>query len=317
MDKLQITDDLTLSKIILGCCNFGTSVTKEDAFNLMDFYMENGGDTFDTARAYCGWIKGGEFASEQTLGDWIYSRNCRKNIKIITKGGHPSFDGSEPSKRLSYDCINYDMEISLKLLKTDYADLYFLHRDDEDRSVQEIVDTLDELVLDGRTKAVGVSNWKLSRILEANKYAAETGKTKICSSQIQWSYAYCTPETFNDSSLICMDKDSYKEYLTAKIPVLAYTSQAGGVFSMGYKRDLIDIQDKHKKYYCKENVERYNRLLDLCEKTGVSPTNGVISYIIDNKLPACAIVGCSHIDQLKESMLLNGNGFSKEQIENF
>lgn len=315
MNKLQLANGISLSKIILGTADFGTGISEEASFRLMDMYLSGGGNTFDTARAYCGWIKGSEFASESTLGKWIKQRGNREDVVVITKGAHPPFDGSEPYNRLSADCINHDIEVSLDTLQMDYVDLYFLHRDDENRPVSEIIDTLNKLIQSGKIKAIGASNWKLSRIIEANEYARKTGQTGFSASQIQWSYAKCTPATFGDNSLICMDDKSYKDYLAAKIPILAYSSQAGGVFSMGYKPDLSDILPKHTKYLSDENKARYTKLVELCEDKNYSCGDVCLSYICDNILPACAIAGCSTEKQLNAILNSQNLHLCEKEIE--
>jgi len=314
MNNLKLNNDLELSEIILGGAFFGTNITKENSFEIMDYYFKNGGNTIDTARAYCGWIEGGEYASEETIGEWVKARNYRDNIKIITKGAHPSF--TTYRNRLSEEDIRYDMDISLKTLQMDFVDLYLLHRDDETIPVSDIIDALHRLVLEGKTKAIGVSNWKFERIIEANEYAKKSGKTSLCISEIQWSLAQCFPQTFNDESMLCMNDDIYKKYLDIGLPIIAYTSQAGGVFSCGYNKDLSDIADKHKKYLSNENIKRYNNLLHLCEEKNYKPSSVAIQYITDNKLPACAIIGCSSVEQLNDSLCATRNKLSYEELDN-
>ena len=316
MNNLKLKDGLELSKIILGSVSFGTQITKENSFEIMDYYFENGGNTIDTARAYCGWIKGGEYASEETIGEWVKSRDNRDKIKIITKGAHPSFNEEIQRKRLSEGDIRYDMNTSLNTLKMDYVDLYLLHRDDEDVPVSTIMDTLHQLVLEGKTKSIGVSNWKLKRITEANDYAKKSGKTPLCVSEIQWSLAQCFPKTLNDQSILCMNDLIYKRYLENEFPVIAFTSQAGGVFSNGYQEDLVDIAGKHKKYLTSENKRRYNKLLQLCEEKNYKPSSVAIQYITDNRLPASAIIGCSSVEQLKDSMCATIGKLSLDEIDN-
>jgi len=315
MNNLKLNNDLELSEIILGGTFFGTNITKEHSFDIMDYYFKNGGNTIDTARSYCGWIEGGEYASEETIGEWVKARNNRDKIKIITKGAHPSFTAQTNLNRVSEEDIRYDMDTSLKTLQMDYVDLYLLHRDDETIPVCEIMDILHRLVIEGKTKAIGVSNWKLKRILEANEYAKTAGKTPLCISEIQWSLAKCFPKTFNDNSMLCMNDIIYKRYLEIGFPVIAYTSQASGVFSCGYEKDLADIADKHTKYLSKENIKRYNKLLQFCEDKNYKPSSVAIQYITDNKLPACAIVGCTSVEQLRDSLCASKNKLSYEEID--
>ena len=122
-------------------------------------------------------------------------------------------------------------------------------------------------------------------------------------SEIQWSYAVCTPETIGDKTLICMTDDEYEKYKAADIPVLAFTSQAYGMFSKGYKGDLSDLSEKHARFYSKENVKRYQKLLKICKETGCTPTDVALKYIIENQdINGYAIVGCSDKEQLLESL---------------
>lgn len=315
MKELFLTEELSVSKIVLGTAFFGTYQTVEESFELMDYYVSQGGNTLDTARAYCGWIEGCEYKSEETIGKWLKERNNRDKIKIITKGGHPSFHSETSRSRLKEEDIRYDIELSLKLLMVDYVDLYLLHRDDESIPVGQIMDILHQLVLEGKTKAIGVSNWSVDRIKEANEYAMEHHITPICVSEIQWSLAECFPKTFHDDTLICMDKETYHQYQELGIKVLAYSSQAGGVFSSGYGRDLEGIQGKHQKYLSDENRRRYHNLLTLCEEKNYKASSVALEYIIDNPLDASAIIGCSSLEQLKLSIEAKEHQLSVEEIE--
>lgn len=290
------------SKIILGGVPFGTVLSEEESFQVMDYYRAQGGNVIDTARVYCDWLENGHGASEMMVGRWLKDRGCREEFIIETKGGHPPLVNMEQSRMTKEDIV-FDVEESLKALQIDYIDLFFLHRDDERVSVQVIVDILDELVTSGKIRMIGASNWRVERIIEANAYAMANGKTPFIASQIQWSYAKATAkETFNDPTVLCMDDQQYQLYLETHIPVLAYTALANGVFSSGYKSDLTDIAPKHKKYYNEENVRRYQELLKLCEDKDITPTKAALEYIIDNQLDSFAIVGCSKLEQLQDTL---------------
>ncbi len=290
-----------LSKLILGTVPFGSVMSKEDSFAAMDLYTKSGGNVIDTARVYSSWLPGGKDASEKCVGEWLKERNNRREIVLITKGGHPPFDHLHNS-RLSPDEIRSDFSESLRFLQTEDVDIYFLHRDDESLPVSVIMDTLHEFVTDKKVKMLGASNWKLARILEANEYAKTNDKTPFCVSEIQWSYVYCTSETLMDDTLVCMDDQEYAGYLKARIPVFAYSSQGHGIFSRGYKADLSDIEEKNRAFYCGENIRRYQSLLDRCEKENKTPSDIVLNYIMENELNAFAIVGCSRLSQLQDSL---------------
>ncbi|HEY5586246.1 MAG TPA: aldo/keto reductase, partial [Ruminiclostridium sp.] len=158
MKYFEISDShqktMKISKIIMGGVPFGTVVSKELSFKMMDKFAQQGGNTIDTARVYCEWIEGGKYASEQTIGEWVKASNNRKDIIIITKGGHHRLSNPNVS-RLSREDIFEDLEISLNTLKMDYVDIYMLHRDDTKRPVSDIMDTLHSLVEQRKARAIG------------------------------------------------------------------------------------------------------------------------------------------------------------------
>ncbi|MDF2984606.1 MAG: putative aldo/keto reductase [Eubacterium sp.] len=303
---------IRMSRIILGGVPFGTTLDNKQSFEMMDRYLEAKGNTIDTARVYCDWLENGHSASERTIGEWIRARNNRKEVILVTKGGHPGKDGVT---RLSANEIISDMETSLKTLQTDYADLYLLHRDDANIPVDGIMDTLHTLVLQGKARAVGVSNWSCERIKQANEYAEKNNKTKLVISQIQWSLAECFPKNFNDETLVCMNDREYEQYLEMGMPVMAFSSQANGLFSKADDKGLVNVSEKLQKFLTLENINRYNNLTKLCQKKGYSKTAVALNYIMDNKLNGSAIIGCTNIAQLQNCLEAADITLTEEEIQ--
>jgi len=318
MKYFEISDahqkPMKISKIILGGVPFGTVLNKDQSFQMMDRFVEQEGNTIDTARVYCEWLEGGKYASEQTIGEWVKARNNRKDIILITKGGHHRLSSPNVS-RLSKEEIFEDIDISLRTLQMDYVDIYMLHRDDILRPVSDIMDTLHILVEQGKTRAIGVSNWSAKRILEANQYAKQNRKTPLCVSEIQWSLAECFPKTFGDQTLICMNPNEYQQYMEIGIPVIAYSSQANGIFTKAGDEGLEYVNDKLQKFVTPENIKRYNNLQHFCKQTGYGKTAVSLSYIIDNKLNAAAIIGCSNIEQLEDSLSATKITLNQQEID--
>lgn len=291
-----------LSKVIFGSCYFGTNISREESFRLMDLYYKLGGRTIDTARSYASWLPNGEQASEKTIGEWIKRNNNRGELTIITKGGHPPFDNMN-KPRLSAECLTKDLHESLEALGTDYVDVYLIHRDHEDVPVEEIMDTLHSFVKQGLVRAVGASNWSISRILKANSYAIKNGKTPFSVSQIQWSLAYCTPESWGDDTLKCMNKAEYNGYIENNIPVMAFSPQAKGFFSKYIEQGMQGLNQKIIKRFVNEtNLKRADRVKQLSERTGYSPAAIAIAFITSNPLEGFAVVGCSNCEQLADTI---------------
>lgn len=302
MDLKTHDDCMKISKIVIGTDYFGTSVSKNTAFKLLDIFVEAGGNCVDTARVYAEWIPGGKGASEKLIGEWLKSRGNRNKVVISTKGGHPPI-GNMEFGRLSRECIEADLDDSLMELGVDYIDLYWLHRDDLSRPIEDIMDSLDKIVKEGKVRAVGCSNWTVERIEQANAYATAKGTVSLCTSQIQWSLASSTPEAHQDPTIVCMDDKMYDWYLLHSFPVMAYSAQAKGFFSRAAVSGLDSINQKALNRFCTpENIERLERVKEYAFKNNLNPTAVALGYITCNKLPAIAIVGCKTEEQLKDTL---------------
>ena len=291
-----------VSRLVLGSSVFGGTTPEDTAFQLMDRYFERGGNAIDTARVYCEWLPGGYGASERTVGKWIRSRGVRHEVFLITKGGHPRFNSMHTS-RLSPEDIEGDMAKSLDALGLDYVDLYYLHRDDEQLPVSGIMETMDGLVRAGRTLAIGGSNWRAARLKEANDWAAAHGKAAFTASEVRWSYADFTG-VGGDDTLVTMDEAELAAYERMDLAVMAYSSQAGGVFSRGYRPDLSDASPKHTAFATPENIRRYGALLARCaNEPGMTPSRVVLEHVTKHpRLNGFALVGASSLQQLEASL---------------
>lgn len=295
-------DVFRVSKIVLGTDHFGTTVSEEDAFRLMDIFQDAGGNCIDTARVYGSWIPGGDGASESTVGKWMKSRKNRNSVILSTKGGHPDLDNMSKG-RLSKKEIESDLDESLKVLGTDYIDIYWLHRDDMSRPVDDIMETLHAFISKGKIRAIGCSNWKAGRIEEANRAAAVDGTDAFCASQIQWSLAATTPELLGDPTLVCMDGSEYAWYLDNSFPVFAYSSQAKGFFSKAAVMGAESLSGKASaRFALPENFERLDRVTEYANRSGLTPTAVALAYITCNEVPAVAIVGCKKEEHLLDTL---------------
>ena len=293
---------MNVSKIVLGTDYFGTTVSKDTAFQMMDSFIEAGGNCIDTARVYAQWLPGGKGASEKVIGEWLKSRGIRDKVIISTKGGHPPL-GKMDQGRLSRECIESDLDESLKALQTDYIDIYWLHRDDIKRPVEDIMETLHHIVKQGKVRAVGCSNWKVERIEEANNYALSNGCTPFVSSQIQWSLASSTPEMHDDPTVVCMDEHEYSWYLKHDMSVMAFSAQAKGFFSVGILKGLYKISQKAAaRFGTEENIRRLERVKKYAQEHQLTPAAVVLGYLLCNQLKTMAIVGCKTMEQLNDSL---------------
>ena len=155
---------------------------------LMDHYIEAGGNVIDTAESYARWLPGGEYQSEKVIGEWLRERRTRDQIVLSTKGAHPKLESMDVP-RLSKAEIQADLDSSLQRLGVEHIDLYWLHRDSPGYPVEEILESLDTFRKAGKIKYAGFSNWTQSRAEEARLAAERLGVQGFVASQNMWSLA--------------------------------------------------------------------------------------------------------------------------------
>lgn len=307
---------IEMSKIVKGADYFGTAISEDTAFALLDRYFELGGNTIDTARIYGksdSSIVGSPAYSEGVVGRWLLSRGMRSRTVLVTKGAHPDRNCMTKS-RICKQVVDQDLATSLSELKTDFVDVYFLHRDNPDMPVGEIMDMLDEHVKAGEIRALGASNWSVQRIDEANQWALSHGKTPFSISQIQWGLAFTSGESWNDPTLMVMNAAEYDGYMKNKIPVMAFASQGGGYYSN--KLAGLPLKDKVlRRYENPKNLARLPMIRQISEETGCSPAAVCMAFLTSNPVQSAAIIGCSTVAQLEDSMSCSDLTLTPEQID--
>jgi aryl-alcohol dehydrogenase-like predicted oxidoreductase len=256
----------------------------------LDYWVQSGGNGIDTARVYSDWIPGEKHRSERIVGDWLRAAGAREQIVLATKAGHPVFDGNW-RVRLSPSELREDLEGSLETLGTDYIDLWFLHRDDEKISVEEIIDSCDSFVRDGRVKALGAANWTASRIRKANDYASRTGKAGFVATQLFWNLGSRHYRGL-EPTLRSMDDDAEQLHEAAKLVAMPYSSQAGGFFSNWLEGDAaLRLKAEGSGYATKPNFEIATVAGDIARRHGVPVSAVVLAFLRSHAFPVIPIVG--------------------------
>lgn len=289
--------------IALGTMDFGGKIPEGQAREFMDAYAGIGGNCIDTARLYGDFAAKIQGGSEQVIGRWMEDRKNRSSIILGTKGGHP-----DPSTmhigRLSRDEILSDMQRSLDNLRCDCVDIYWLHRDDESRPVQEILESLTELTERGMTRFVGVSNWKTRRILEANACAKEHGLVQLYANQPQFSLA--KQMVVEDPTLCQMDAEMHAMHVQQNIPCMPFSSQAKGYLSkLAQGGEAILPEKAKRRYHFPENIAVFERTQALSRETGLSVSALALAWLTSQPFPCIPIAGGSrmeHFEALKEAL---------------
>ena len=282
--------DMNLSNVIIGTEGYGERIDKKTSFELMDFYMSQGGNVIDTARLYC------QGKSEEVVGEFIKGK--RDKLYISTKCAHPLTLSDLSHIRLSREEIESDVEQSLKALDIDYIDILWLHRDDEEKPVGPIIDTLNILQKAGKIRYFGASNWSYDRIKEANKYAEESGQNGFCASQALYNLATRNGEW--DFKLAYIDNDKEK-YDNDSIPVFAFSSQAKGFFE---KYAVNQLSDQAKdRYLNEESVKMFSIIKERAEKENSTISSVALKMLQEkSNFDVFPIIGPSRLSQLKDTL---------------
>jgi aryl-alcohol dehydrogenase-like predicted oxidoreductase len=293
---------LKVSQLSLGCDYYGLERPESEAFRIMDTYYELGGRFFDTAHVYGQEKVGAVSHSEQTVGKWIAANGLEGKVVVSDKGAHPDRNNMLVS-RISEKNIRDELFSSLEALKMNQVDIWFLHRDNPDMPVGEIVDMVSELVDQGYIKHLGVSNWKVERISKALAYAKEHNKHPFEISQVQWSLAISTAESWDDPTIVCMDEKEESWYKETQFPVMVYSPQARGLFSKVIEQGVDYISDKvGRRFLLDENLGRIERCKILCEDKNMNAAGVCLSYLTSAPFPVMPIIGCSNPQQVKDSI---------------
>ncbi|KAF2861570.1 aryl-alcohol dehydrogenase [Piedraia hortae CBS 480.64] len=165
---------------------FMGSMSKEQSFKLLDAFYDAGGNFIDTANNYQ------NEQSETWIGEWMKERDNRDYMVIATKFTTPYKTGSGKAQAVNF-CGNHKRSLhmslrdSLKKLQTDWIDILYVHWWDWSTSVEEMMDSLDEVVKQGKVLYLGISDTPAYIVSMANTYAKAHGKTPFAVYQGRWN----------------------------------------------------------------------------------------------------------------------------------
>ena len=170
-------------KLCFGGNVFGWTLDRDQSFAILDSFYEAGGRMIDSAEGYSAWIPGNQGGESETIiGAWMESRGVRQDMLIATKTGM----GGTPYA-LKPEKVAAAFEGSLERLRTDYVDLYYVHRDDKTTPLDEVVAGYDALIRSGRARELGASNYTVERLAEVTTLADAMGATPFTVLQPQFN----------------------------------------------------------------------------------------------------------------------------------
>lgn len=318
--------EMAISKIVLGSSSLHKvwqALGEEGTFRYIDRFRLLGGNTIDTGRTYGGEMDQISFGlCESIISRYMKSRHCENDLHIITKGGFPDLDTRDLSMirfRMTREAVLGDFYTSYDRLQKGPIDIYMLHRDAPKKPVSYMMDILDEIAQTGLAKVIGVSNWSLERILEGNAYARSKGQVEIAVSEIMWSYAYTDVIARNDKTLSIMSDDLYRQYLANPMPIISFSSQARGLFSLLYQGTYTwdEVTQKNPWYAFEENRKRWLKVKTYCDQTGISPAAVILAYLTSNPVECAPIIGCMTEKEIEDSLSATDLTLTQDEINWF
>jgi len=294
---------LKVSVVGLGCNNFGGRIDLEASRKVVDKALDLGITLFDTADVY-----GNKGGSETILGELLGER--RKDIVLATKFCMP-MDDAGLLQGASRRYIMTAVEASLKRLKTDYIDLYQVHRPDPRTPIAETLRTLDDLVRQGKVRYIGCSNYAAWQMVEAAWTSRDLGLESFISCQDEYSL---------------LARDLERELLPAMQAygqgMLPYFPLAGGFLTGKYKRNapmpekarLSYVQNLADRYITDANWKTVEQLSDFAEARGKSMLELAFSWLANRPTVASVIAGATRPEQVEQNVAAAGWALSAEDM---
>jgi len=277
--------------IILGGNVFGWTVSRDDAFTLLDAYLDRGGRAIDTADSYSAWApgnRGGE--SEEILGAWLAARKQRDRVILATKVA------KWPAQRgLSAKNIAAAIDGSLQRLQTDYVDVYFAHEDDPDVEQAEYLGAFDALVKAGKVRTLGASNFTPARLASALELSRARGLAAFEVSQDHWNLV----ERGIERELVPLLERE-------RIVETPFWSLASGFLTGKYRpgADVRSARSRSASKYLADpaNVQLLADLDAIAHGHGASVTAVSLAWLRAQRCIAAPIASARTVEQLREML---------------
>jgi aryl-alcohol dehydrogenase-like predicted oxidoreductase len=285
------TSGLRVSLVGLGCNNFDGRIDIEATRKVVHKALDLGITLFDTADIY-----GEKGGSETFLGQILGER--RKDIVLATKFGM-EMDGAGRMKGGSRRYVMSAVEDSLRRLRTDWIDLYQLHRPDPLTPIEETLRALDDLVRQGKVRYIGCSNMPAWQVVEAHWTALAKNVAGFVSCQDEYSLVV---------------RDIEKELVPVieayRLGLLPFFPLASGLLTGKYKRHarmpegarLTTTQRLADRYMTDANWDKVERLEALCQRHGRSLLELAFGWLASKPYVASVIAGATKPEQLEQNL---------------
>jgi len=316
---LSKTAGIRVSPLQLGAMSLGKawegmlgSMDKKGAFELLDAFVAAGGNFIDTANNYQ------DDESELWIGEWMKERNNRDEMVIATKFtsnyvGHKKGKGlgSVNSSGNHKRSLHVSLRDSLKKLDTEWIDILYVHWWDWTTSIEELMDSLDAVVKQGKVLYLGISDTPAYIVSAANTYARATGKTQFSIYQGRWNI---------------MLRDLEREIIPMTrhfgMAIAPWDSIGGGRFQTvkqmeEKKKNNEGIRSLMAGPEQTENEKKISAALDkVAQAHGLeSPTAVALAYVMAKAPNVFPIVGGRKVKHLQDNIKSLDIKLSTEDIE--
>ncbi len=280
---------LMVSALGLGCNNFGRQLDLEKTRSVVDSAIDAGINFLDTADVY-----GNRGGSETFLGAALDSR--RKDLILATKFGLPMDDEG----RLAGGSRRYILtavEASLKRLKTDWIDVYYLHRPDPTTPIEETLGALEELVRQGKVRYPGCSNLSAPQLADAMEIARTTKLAAFVAAQDEYNLLS-------------------REIEIGVVPVIErfglalvpYFPLASGLLTGKYRKGQpmptgTRLSDPRfsARFANEHNIEMAERLAGFCAERGRTVLELAFGWLLACPYVASVIAGATASEQVRQN----------------
>jgi aryl-alcohol dehydrogenase-like predicted oxidoreductase len=295
---------LRVSAIGLGCNNFGARIDRQATAAVLDAAFEHGITLFDTADVY-----GERGGSETVMGELLGDR--RKQIVLATKFGMP-MDDSGAKQGGSRRYIMQAVEDSLKRLRTDWIDLYQLHRVDPRTPIEETLRALDDLIRQGKVRYVGCSNLPAWEMAEAEWTARVEHLNAFVSCQDEYSLL-----------VRGIERDVMPAARKYGLGLLPFFPLASGLLTGKYKRNapmpegarLTKTQRLADRYVTDRNWPIVEKLSDFAEARGRSMLELAFSWLLAQAPVSSVIAGATRPEQIAQNVKAGGWKLTAEELQ--
>ena len=279
----------------VGGHNLYPNLDEEQGKDVVRKAIDNGITLIDTAFIY------GPKRSEELVGE-VVKEYPREKVRIATKGSHVIKDNDDVVQNNQPDYLKQQVEESLERLQVDYIDLYYIHFPDEDTPKDEAVAALQELKKEGKIKAIGVSNFTLDQLKEANK----DGYVDV----VQLEY-----------NLLHRENEEVMKYAAENdITFVPYFPLASGILAGKYEENqTFDDHRATRRDFQPEvfndNVRRVKELSSIAETHNTSIANIVLAFYLTRPSLDVVIPGAKRADQVVENIEAANIELTEEEIK--